>query len=155
MKEQLNPILRFFYFIPISVSIVLFFVFLFLSISAADNSPLFALFSFLTIFCFIAIFGKNMANNKIQKLKLGLNPAYLIKKYPKNLEQQVNFLIQNEKFQLVDKTETTARLERKPSFSILSAIVFFLLGIIPGVIYVVWYLAKPKEIVFLDIKSQT
>ena len=60
----------------------------------------------------------------------------------------------NEHFTVSQKTEKTAVLSRKPELSIASAIIWFLLGIIPGIIYLIVYFVKPMETVQLDTKSQ-
>lgn len=102
----------------------------------------------------MALVAKSVADGRIKKLRHGINPLYLVKKYPRNLEAQVNDLM-NQKYEVIEKTSTTAHLEKKPYFSVITAIFLGLLGIVPGAIYIVWYLLQPKEVVLLDIKSQS
>jgi len=61
----------------------------------------------------------------------------------------------NQKYEVKEKTTITAHLEKKSPFSIISFVFLLLFGILPGLIYLVWYLFAPKDIVLLDIKTQS
>jgi|GEM_PF-2101716 len=156
MKEQLPKFLQYFYPIPAILSLIVCFISFFLMIgaSANTNSLAFYLSLLVTIVSFVALVAKRIADGKIKKLRRGINPLYLVKKYPGNIEAQITDLI-NQKYEVKEKTTTSARLEKKPHFSVITAIFLGFLGIVPGAIYVIWYLLQPKEVVLLDIKTQS
>lgn len=156
MKEQLPKFLQYFYPVPAILSLIVCFVSFFLMVGASSNtgSVFFYLMLLLTIVSFVALVAKSIADGKVKKLRHGINPLYLMKKYPGNLEAQVSDLM-NQKYEVKEKTSTTAHLEKKPYFSVITAIFLGLLGIVPGAIYVIWYLLQPKEVVLLDAKTQT
>jgi hypothetical protein len=153
MKKQLSPLLQFFYVVPGWMGLITF-ILAFVALSALSDSVGGISFILLIIISLVLLFGNNAAVNKISKLKLGLNPKYITEKFPSDLDAQVNHLVMNENFTVSHKTEKTAVLNRKPKLSMASAIVWLLLGILPGIIYLIVYFVKPLETVQLDINSQ-
>ncbi|KKR09415.1 MAG: hypothetical protein UT38_C0031G0003 [Microgenomates group bacterium GW2011_GWA2_39_19] len=155
MKEQLPKFLQYFYPIPSLISLIVGFIAFIVAIDASskNNQPLFLTALIIAILSLVALIAKVIGDGKIKKLKLGINPSYLVKKHPHDLEAQISYLL-NQKFELKDKTSDTAHLEKRPYFSVITAIVLFLLGVIPGILYLVWYFLQPKEMVYLDLAKQ-
>jgi hypothetical protein len=156
MKEQLPKFLQYFFPIPSIISLFVFLLFLFLTAvaSSVTNKLTFYIFILITIVSFVALIAKSIADGKMKKFRNGINPLYLVKKYPNNLEGQINDLL-NQKYEVKEKTVATAHVEKKPYFSLITAIFLALCGILPGAIYVIWYLMQPKDVVLLDINSQS
>jgi len=154
MKEQLSKILQIFYVIPMAVSFLTFFLLLLVIpvyVVRAGLGAIPAVLLFVISLTFLL--GKIVADGKIKKFRNGANPLYLVKKHPEKLDEQIADLVE-QKYILKDKTTTTARLERKPYFSFITALFLFLVGVLPGVLYIFWYISQPNEIVLLDIKTQ-
>ncbi len=155
MREQLPKMLRYLSYFPSILSLI-FLIFSFgygvVAIDVKDNVGYVSLFlSFIFLISFV---GKEIADVKLKKLRHGINPLYVVKKNPANLDAQVTMLM-SEGYGVKSKTETTAHMEKKPYLSVLTVIVLFLFGIIPGVIYLVWYSTQPNEVVLLDVSTQS
>ena len=54
-------------------------------------------------------------------------------------------------FRVVSQTDTTAQLVKPKVFSCFWAIVWFLLAIVPFVIYLIWYAAKRDDQIYLEV----
>src|SRR3989338_953300 len=143
MRKQLPKFLQYFYPIPSVVSCFIAFVGIIFT-SASTKSTEFYPFLILTILATVALIAKIIADGKIKKLRTGINPLYLVEKYHKDLDAQCNDLI-NQKYELKEKTSTTAHFEKRPYFSVITAIFLFLLGVLPGVVYLIYYFLLPKE----------
>ena len=154
MREQLPKILQYFHLIPSWISLILFGSLLFSGfvMSNYENS-LSSLFFILSLIFLILFFGKVITDTYMKKFRLGSNPLYLVKRYPKDLQGQINQL-KREKFELIGQTQTSAQFERRIPFDVGLFIGGLMLGTIPAIIYVVWYFLQPKERVFLDVTTQ-
>ncbi len=54
-------------------------------------------------------------------------------------------------FIVQSQTDTTAQLIKRKKFSLLWAIIWFLLAVFPFVIYLIWYAAKRDESAYLTV----
>lgn len=88
------------------------------------------------------------------------NPEWLVKLFPQNLQAQVTYLTLH-KYILLFQNEKSAQLLRKKKFSFLIALVSVLLifvyaafGFACLLIYIIWYLAKGDETIYLDVSAQ-
>ena len=130
MRDQLPKVLRFLSYFPSVLSLIFLlcgFAYAVAAISANDNSGYAALFlGCIFLVCFV---GKEIADAKLKKLRHGINPLYVIKKNPANLDAQVTMLM-SEGYGVKSKTDTTAHLEKKPYLSILTVMLLFLFVII-------------------------
>lgn len=154
MKSQLSPVMQLFYSIPGWISFIAFFASFFVLFAPINESLAGGLFFLLLISSLVFLLGNSMANGKIKKLQLGFNPQYLVEKFPKNLQAQIDYLTVQEGFEVISTSPTTAVLKRRPAISVGSLIIWFLLGIIPGIIYIVWHYNRPMENVQLDVTKQ-
>ena len=54
-------------------------------------------------------------------------------------------------FIVVSQTDTTAQLVKHKKFSLFWAVIWFLLAIVPLILYILYYMAKKDEQVFLVV----
>lgn len=154
MKNELPKLLQIFYTIPWWLSFFLMgFLLMFGVIASATDATLSKILVTLGIVSFIFFLGSYHAANKIAKLRLGYNPRYYVQKAPKDLVKQMQAL-QKDGFQLVSQTATTANVQRRPRFSWLTFLLLLLLGVVLGVVYLVWYFLQDMERVILDTSTQ-
>ncbi len=152
MKKYLPSFLQVVYVVPDWVGLLLFFLsFFFLLINNGNVAILLFLSSILI--SLVLLFGHSIAIGRVAKMKLGVNPQYLLDKFPGDLNAQIDYLITQEGFSLANKTETSAVLQRKRELNIASTVIWFLLGIIPGIIYLIWYFTRSPETVQLSVKA--
>ncbi|OGL95034.1 hypothetical protein A2348_04665 [Candidatus Uhrbacteria bacterium RIFOXYB12_FULL_58_10] len=81
------------------------------------------------------------------------NPSWVTQKYPGDLSAQVRYLIQFG-YVVVHQNEKTAQLVRKKKFSLFLALCGLLLFFFGFLLYLVWYLAKRDDTIYLDITAQ-
>ena len=54
-------------------------------------------------------------------------------------------------YEVTTQTDDSAALVKRKRFSFLAFIVLFVLGVIPGIIYVAWYAAKKDDTIYLHL----
>ncbi len=81
------------------------------------------------------------------------NPPWLVEMFPQNLQAQITYLTLH-KYVLIFQNEKTAQLVRRKRFSFLIAFVGVLLWFIGFIVYLIWYLAKEDDTIYLDISTQ-
>ena len=54
-------------------------------------------------------------------------------------------------FQVISQTETSAQLIKPKKFSLIIAIVLFVLAVFPFVIYLLWFLSKKDDKIFIQV----
>lgn len=155
MKEQLPKPLQFVYPIPDIVIVLTTIVSAFFMLVTVDGENRLSFYGVVLVFILsiVAIIGKNMATSKLKKIRNGVNPLYLITKHKMDLDGQIKDLL-DQGYEIKEATSKTAHMERKAPFSVISLIVWTLLGVLPGIIYVIWYTFQPKEVVLLNIETQ-
>lgn len=99
-------------------------------------------------FCFKLIYkiNKNMAHRQV-------NPEWLVSKFPKDLDAQISYMIQYG-YVVQHKTDTTVTLVRKKQFSFILAILGLFLFLVGLFIYLLFYLAKSDDVIYLDVRTQ-
>lgn len=55
---------------------------------------------------------------------------------------------------VVSRTGSTAQLLKRKSFNFLIALILFILGVVPGVIYILWYMAAKDESLYLEVDAK-
>lgn len=81
------------------------------------------------------------------------NPSWLVEMFPQNLQAQITYLTLH-KYILIFQNEKTAQLVRRKKFSFLIAFIGVLLWFIGFIVYLIWYLAKEDDTIYLDISTQ-
>ncbi len=81
------------------------------------------------------------------------NPTWLVEMFPQNLQAQITYLTLH-KYVLLFQNEKTAQLVRRKKFSFLIAFIGVLLWFIGFIVYLIWYLAKEDDTIYLDISTQ-
>ncbi len=81
------------------------------------------------------------------------NPQWLVNKYPKNLKGQIRELI-GKGYVVVSQDATSAQLVRKKTFSFLIAFLSLFVFGFGFLLYLIWYLAKRDDLIYLDLETQ-
>ena len=81
------------------------------------------------------------------------NPQWLVNQYPHDLKAQIKFLV-NRGYTVVSQTDKTAQLIKKKHFSFLIAILGLLLWGVGLIIYIIYYISKKDETIYLDLEAQ-
>jgi hypothetical protein len=82
-----------------------------------------------------------------------VNPEWLVSKFPKDLDAQISYMIQYG-YVVQHKTDTTVTLVRKKQFSFILAILGLFLFLVGLFIYLLFYLAKSDDVIYLDVRTQ-
>jgi len=69
------------------------------------------------------------------------------------LQREINGYLKRG-FRVVSQTETTAQLLKPKTFSLLWALLWFLLAGIGLLVYLIWYWAKRDETVYLEVDDR-
>lgn len=81
------------------------------------------------------------------------NPSWLVLKAPRDLKSQIRIAVEKG-YHVVSQTETTAQLLREKKFSCLIATIGLLCFFFGLVVYVLYYLSKRQDKIYLDIETQ-
>jgi len=81
------------------------------------------------------------------------NPFWLVSKAPRDLQAQIHLAL-SRGYQVVTQTKTTAQLIRKKHFSCLIATVLLLFFGLPFLVYLLYFMGKKDDLVYLDVGRQ-
>ena len=57
-------------------------------------------------------------------------------------------------FRVVSQTDTSAQLVKPKRFSLLWAIIWLILAVLPFILYLLWYLSRKDQVVYLTVDTQ-
>jgi hypothetical protein len=81
------------------------------------------------------------------------NPQWLVNRFPNDLKAQVRFLVQ-QGYTVTHQDEKSAQLMRKKQFSCLIAFLTLFIFGVGFLLYLIWFLAKRDETIYLEIDQQ-
>lgn len=81
------------------------------------------------------------------------NPQWLVNRYPNDLQSQVRILVQRG-YTVTHQDAKTAQLTRKKKFSFLIAFLSLFVFGVGFLFYLIWYLAKRDEALYLELDKQ-
>ena len=82
-----------------------------------------------------------------------INPEKLIAKFPKDLQKQIGYL-EKKGFVVTQQKEGVAKLEKIKKYRPLLALILFLCGVAPGLIYTLHFIKTKTHTIILDIENQ-
>ena len=62
-------------------------------------------------------------------------------------------IYQRRGYEIIDRTDTTCQLRKSKSFSVLWAVLWTLVGGVGLIVYLIYYLAKRDELVFIEVNE--
>ncbi|MGA2821658.1 MAG: hypothetical protein ABSF61_13540 [Anaerolineales bacterium] len=57
-------------------------------------------------------------------------------------------------FRVVSQTDTSAQLVKPKRFSLLWAIIWLILAVLPFILYLLWYWSRKDQVVYLTVDTQ-
>jgi len=106
----------------------------------------------LMLFSFVAYIGFALSKAALKKFQLGVNPKYYALRYPGGLKAQKEGIL-TEGYTLLSQTSEATVLQKKPKFEVWTAIICFILGVLPLVIYIIWFMSQEPQQIVLEAKD--
>ncbi|MCA9382584.1 hypothetical protein KC660_04225 [Candidatus Dojkabacteria bacterium] len=82
-----------------------------------------------------------------------VNPKNIVKKFPKDLSKQ-SLELEKKGWVAVERSDERVKLTKKPQMNIVTFVILLILGVVPALIYALYYATKTEDVIILALSEQ-